>query len=167
VGSANNGDTYSCTVSNNTGSPNVLTSAAATLTVVPNVALPPAVLYETKSANPTAALASQRDEYDGVVGGTFTVGSAGAVVTHLGFYDVYGDGLNHDHTVSIWNSGGSVQVATVDVPIGTAGYLTNFYRYAALTTPVVLTPNTSYILQADTYPSPTFSSGRVATRKVL
>jgi hypothetical protein len=152
VSSTNNGDSYSCTVSNNTGSANVQTSAAATLAVVPNVAPPPSILHETKSANPAAAIGGQRDEYNGTVGCAFQVGSAGAIVTHLGFYDVYGDGLNRDHTVSLYSATSPYPlVATVDVPAVIGGYLTNFYRYVALTDPIFLTPNASYILQAEVY----------------
>ena len=154
VALANNGDAYSCTVSNNTGSPHVQTSSTATLTVVANVAPPPSLLHETRSANPSAAIGGQRDDYDGTVGTAFQVGPSGAIVTHLGYYDVNGDGLNRDHLVSLYNQLSATQtvlVASVEVPAATDGYLTNFYRYAALTSPVALSPNATYILQADVY----------------
>ena len=154
VASTNNADAYSCTVSNNTGSPNVQTSSAATLTVVANVAPPPSLLHETRSANPYGSGNGVRDNYDGTVGTAFQVGPSGAIVTHLGFYDVYGDGLNKDHTVSLYQQvspSSATLVASVDVPAGTDGYLTNFYRYTALSTPLFLTPNATYILQADVY----------------
>ena len=152
VSSTNNGDSYSCTVSNNTGSPNVQTSASATLTVAPNVAPPPSILHETRSANPYGSGNGVRDNYDGTVGCAFQVGSAGAIVTHLGYYDVNGDGLIRDHTVSLYSATSPYPlVVSVDVPAATVGYLTNFYRYVALTNPIFLSPNASYILQADVY----------------
>jgi Concanavalin A-like lectin/glucanases superfamily/Immunoglobulin domain len=154
AGLADNG-TYTCTVSNFVNSaPHSQTSSTATLTVAANAALPMAILYETKDANPTAAVGNQRDNYDGTVGGIFQVGAAGALVTHLGYYDVYGDGLNRSHTVSLYpGNAPPTPVASVTVPAGTDGFLTNGYRYVALDAPVVLAPNASYILQADTYSS--------------
>ncbi|HWY75717.1 MAG TPA: immunoglobulin domain-containing protein [Verrucomicrobiae bacterium] len=158
VALANNGDIYTCVVSNFANStPNVVTSSSATLTVLPNVALPAAFLHETRDANPSVAIGSQRDNYSGVVGTSFTTGNAGAVVTHLGFYDVYGDGLNQNHNVGIFNSSGSTIIASVVVPNTVSdtnsitSYFTNGYRYMPLNPPVFLAPNTTYILEAETF----------------
>jgi hypothetical protein len=154
VALTNNGDTFSCTVSNFAGAiPHVVNSSGAPLTVLPNVAIPSSVLHETKEPNPTAATSGQRDNYSGVVGAIFQAGSAGAVVTHLGFEDVYGDGLNVNHRVGLFSADGSTIVGYVTVPPGPdpGTYLTNGYRYVALTNPVLLAPNTSYILEAETF----------------
>jgi hypothetical protein len=148
---SNNGDTYSCVVSNfANATPNALTSSAVTLNVFANQAPPARVLHETKDGNPTAALANQRDNYSGVVGGIFQVGSAGASVTHLGYYDAAGDGLNVPHNVGLFSADGSALIGSVSVPAGTGSYLTNGYRYVALNPPLLLAPNASYILEAET-----------------
>jgi len=158
VALSNNGDVYTCVVSNFANStPNVVTSSSATLTVLPNVALPVAFLHETKDANPSVASGSQRDNYSGVVGTSFTTGSAGAIVTHLGFYDVYGDGLSSNHNVGIFNATNSALVASVVVPDtandtnAITSYFTNGYRYMPLNPPVFLAPNTTYILQGEAF----------------
>lgn len=160
VALANGGDQYSCIISNNTGTPNVVTSSTATLTVTPNVAPPFVVLHETKDANPSLASGSQRDNYDGTIGALFQVGAAGAIVTHLGMYDVYGAydggqaagaGLQRDHLISLYSGDGSTLIASNDVPAGTAGYLYQGYRYGALPAPIFLAPNSNYIIQADVY----------------
>ena len=156
AGLANNGDTYSCVVSNFANStPNTVTSSSATLTVQPNAAPMAAILHETKEANPTAALGSQRDDYNGVVGTAFQSGPAGALVTHLGYYDVYGDGLTTAHNVGVFNASGSTMLASVSVPPGNdpSTYLTNGYRYVALATPILLAPNTTYILEGEAFKS--------------
>jgi hypothetical protein len=164
AGSDNNNDQYSCVVSNNTGSPNVVTSATAILTVTPNAAPPFVVLHETKDANPSVAVGSQRDNYDGTVGASFKVGANGAIVTHLGMYDVFGDypgtdlnqalwpaGLQRDHLISLYSGDGSTLIASADIPAGTGGFLYHNYRYAALSTPIFLAGNSNYLIQADVY----------------
>ncbi|HZM01922.1 MAG TPA: immunoglobulin domain-containing protein [Candidatus Saccharimonadales bacterium] len=146
----NNGDSYSCVISNfANATAHSVTSSTATLTVVPNLAPPLAILHETKDGNPGAAQPSQRDNYTGTVGTSFETGQAGAIVTHLGYYDVYNDGLYQQHHVALYNASGSVMLGLVIVPSGTGGYLTNGYRYMPLTPPVVLAPNTTYTLSGD------------------
>ena len=134
------------------------------LTVVSNVAPPFVTLHETRDANPAAAVGSQRDNYDGTVGALFETGPAGAVVTHLGMYDVYGAydggqvggpdsgfGLQRDHLVSLYSGDGATLLGSVDVPAGTSAYLYKSYRYVALPAPIYLAPNSNYIIQADVY----------------
>jgi len=159
VASSNNGDTYSCVVSNFTGTPNTVTSGTGTLTVIPNVAAPLATLHETKEANPTAAIGAQRDDYpsaavgNAIVGGSITVGSAGAVVTHFGFYDVYGDGLNGSHWVGVYS--GNTLIASNQIPTGAdpSTLMYKGYRYLALPTPLVLAPNAVYTIAGQVFPS--------------
>ncbi len=147
VSLTNHGDTFSCVASNfANGSPQTATSGNAVLTVTPNKAPAPQVLHATWSGN--------RDNFDGMVGGIFQVGAADALVTHLGFFDLDNDGLVRDHQVGIWSAGGGTNlIASVLVPAGTSGVLTNGYRYIALERPIILTNNTSYILAAESFAS--------------
>src|SRR5665213_3988365 len=116
----NNGDSYSCVISNfANATAHSVTSSTATLTVVPNLAPPLAILHETKDGNPGAAQPSQRDNYTGTVGTSFETGQAGAIVTQLGYYDVYNDGLYQQHHVALYNASGSVMLGLVIVPSGT------------------------------------------------
>jgi hypothetical protein len=147
---ADNGAAYSCVVSNFTGTANVLTSSAATLTVLPNQMPPRQVLYETKDAN---AATSSRNDQTSAVGTEFVTGPAGALVTHLGMYDAYGDGLNTSHQVGLFLAQNSNLIAEVTVPAGGApttpeSYGVDNYRYVALPRPLLLAPNTGYFLQA-------------------
>ncbi|HEU5123948.1 MAG TPA: LamG-like jellyroll fold domain-containing protein [Verrucomicrobiae bacterium] len=137
--SANNGDDYSVVVSNLTTS---VTSSAATLTVTPNQAPAFQVLYERRDGN--------RDNYTGTIGGSFQVGATPVPVTHLGYYDMNNDGLNQSHRVGIWPAnGGATPIASVTVPAGTGALFTNGYRWVALSTPILLNANTTYILGAE------------------
>jgi hypothetical protein len=148
AGTANNGDVYSCVVSNFAGATgHTLASSGATLTVVPNQALPMQFLHETRDGN--------RDNYNtassGIVGGLFASGATPVPVTHLGFYDFNNDGLNRDHHVGIFAADASTLLASVTVPAGTSALLTNGYRWVALDTPLLLNPNTTYILVAEVF----------------
>jgi hypothetical protein len=150
VSTANNGDTYSCTVSNFANStPNTVVSSAATLTVTPNVAISASALHETRDADPTGTGNGIRNNFGGSVGGSFQVGAGGAVITHLGFYDLYGDGLAHSHGVGIFS--GSTLIVATNVPAGIdpSTSLYHGYRYIALSTPLVLAPNTTYTLAGE------------------
>jgi len=60
------------------------------------------------------------------------------IVTHLGVYDVDGNGLDQVHPVGIWN-GANTLVATATVPAGTDATLSAGFRYVPLTEPVTLT----------------------------
>lgn len=140
----NNGDSYSCVVSNFTSSgPHTVTSSSATLTVIGSQAPPSQFLHETRDGN--------RDTYGGTVGGLFLTGSTATPVTHLGFYDLNRDGLIVSHRVGIFNSGGTTIIASVTVPAGTGAYLTNGYRWVALDPPLLLSSNTMYILEAEVF----------------
>jgi hypothetical protein len=147
VAAANNGDTYTCVASNfANATPNTITSTPASLTVVPNVVPPPTALHETKEADPAATGNGIRDNFTGSVGGSIQANQAGAVVTHLGFYDVYQEGLARTHNVGIFS--GNTLVASVLIPAGNdpSTVIYNGYRYLALPTPFVLAPNAVYTL---------------------
>lgn len=140
----NNGAIYSCTVSNfANGSPQTTASANATLTVQANKASVYQQLFQTHDGN--------RDNYTGVVGGLFQVGAQDALVTHLGFYDLNGDGLAFAHRVGIFSSSGGAPLITVTVPAGGDAYYTNGYRWMPLPTPFVLTNNANYIIAAEVF----------------
>ncbi|HSU57660.1 MAG TPA: LamG-like jellyroll fold domain-containing protein [Candidatus Dormibacteraeota bacterium] len=150
VSMANNGDTYSCVVSNFANStPNTVTSGTATLTVLPNVVAAAGALHETKESDPTTT--AGRNNFTGSVGGFFQTSAAGAVVTHLGFYDLNQDGLNRTHNVGIYNS--NTLVVSVLLPAGNdpSTIIYNGYRYIALPTPFVLAPNVTYTLMGEVF----------------
>ena len=135
---ANNGDTYSCVLSNVMGSTN---STGATLSVTPNQGVAAQFLYETQ--------AGTRNDYDGTIGTVFQTGAANVPVTHLGFYDQDADGLYVAHNVGIFTADGSTLLASVQVPAGADANLVNGYRWVALDPPLVLSGNTSYLLAAE------------------
>jgi hypothetical protein len=139
---ANNNDTYSCVVSNFTGSPHTQASANAILTVTPNQAPVPQTLYST-------TVPGTRDNYPGMVGALIQIGATPAKVTHLGYY-IINASLNLPHHVDIFSADGSTIVAEVFVS-GTGDVVYNNYAYVALTNPVTLAANTSYILAAEVY----------------
>ena len=139
----NNSDVYSCMASNNAPGPHTATSSGATLTVLPNEGQgAPVQLFAT-------LYTGYRADYSGTVGTMFTVGNVNAVVSHLGFYDKDGDGLAANHNVGLWTSDGGTLLASVLVPAGTGAFLANGYRWVALDSPFVSTPNTTYILGAE------------------
>jgi alpha-galactosidase len=87
-------------------------------------------------------------------GNRFTVGEDDIEVTALGYYDCNagggtGDGLTNAHAVGIWDTSGNL-LASKTVPAGTAGSLSNGYRYVSLDTPLVLSAGASFWLGGDT-----------------
>jgi hypothetical protein len=93
-----------------------------------------------------------RNNYTSTLGANLTVNTT-ITVTALGFWDssIAADtdtGLNASHQVGIWNSNGTDLLASVTVPAGTAGELIGQFRYADLTTPLVLTAGQTYLLGA-------------------
>ena len=94
--------------------------------------------------------------WTGTLGEAFATYQAGSVVTHLGYYDSFGDGLANSHTVNLFlstSSGGSGGpssiLASVVVPSGTATPLVDGYRWVTLSSPVTLPGNAWYTLSAD------------------
>ena len=142
----NDGDTFSCTVSNYAnGSPQTVTSDPATLTVLPNVALPQHLLYDVAGKTDL----TYRDDFTGVVGGSFQVGASDALVTHLGFYCTNAAGLNANHHVGIYDADSGQLVTSVDVPAGTGPLQVNDYAWVALDSPLWLTNGGNYVLGAE------------------
>jgi autotransporter-associated beta strand protein len=94
--------------------------------------------------------------WTGTFGNAFATWQPGAMVSHLGFYDSFGDGLANSHTVTLatsYSSGGSGGadsiLATVEVPAGTTAELVNGYRWVALDQPIALPDYTWHIVSAD------------------
>jgi len=98
----------------------------------------------------------EQNGWTGTFGNAFATWQPGAMVSHLGFYDSFGDGLANSHTVTLatsYSSGGSGEadsiLATVEVPAGTTATLVNGYRWVALDQPIELPDNTWHIVSAD------------------
>src|SRR5205807_8777523 len=96
VAAANNGELYSCVVSNfANSSPHTLASSSARLTVLPNRAPATQILYQT--------IAGFRNNYSGIVGTIFQTGDTPTLVNLPGFYSGTGS-LNISHYVGIFPS---------------------------------------------------------------
>ena len=145
--SANNGELYSLVASNNlAGTPYTALSASATLTVIPNLALPQQFLHGVKTNLTT-------NSFVGCMGGSFITGLQQTLVTHLGYYaakytDATHADLTDNHTVYIFNADYTTNVSVV-VAAGTGLPVVNGYIWAPLNPPVTLAANTTYILGAD------------------
>ena len=88
-----------------------------------------------------------RDNYTGVIGGSFKVGNNNSLLSHLGFYATNSAGLKISHNVGIFNSGGTL-LGAVTVPAGSGALVTNGYSWTALNPPLLLTNNTTFIVAA-------------------
>jgi hypothetical protein len=147
----NDGDVYACVVSNFTsGISYVVTSSDATLTVVPNQALPQQFLHG-RGNNLTT------NSFSGLVGGEFKVGNTPALVTHLGYYATQFTDANKTnatltsaHHVGIFSTDGKVLYGSVIVPAGVNPVI-NGYMWTQLDPPLVLATNTTYLLVAETF----------------
>jgi hypothetical protein len=83
---------------------------------------------------------------DQTAGFTFTVGPSPMVVTQLGVWDWFGDGLLQPHEVGLWDMAGDL-LASVTIPSGTSAALINGFRYKPITD-VLLSPGATYVLGA-------------------
>lgn len=108
----------------------------------------PAALAELIFAtNPTGGLTLDGSSQLKTIGTPFTVGSTGKTVSALGYFDDFGDGLVHSHTVGIFDADQNLLVS-VTVPAGTGTPLTDGTRWVTLETPLALSAQTSYMLAA-------------------
>ena len=94
-------------------------------------------------------IAANRDNFSGVVGGSFKVGDSNVLVSHLGFY-LAGSTLQTNHQVGIFLKGGGLLVSA-NIPAGTPALVLNGYAWVPLTNTFTLTNNTSYILAAQVF----------------
>jgi hypothetical protein len=96
--------------------------------------------------NPTATgIAGAGGLNQQTYGVMFGVGATDVSVTSLGYFDVYGDGLNKSHDVGIFDLSANLLGHAV-VSSGTAATLHDGIRWADLATPIPLSANTSYML---------------------
>jgi len=84
--------------------------------------------------------------YD-TVGYAFTVKQDPLSVHRLGVNDVGGDGLTSMNLIGLWGEGGSL-LATAILPSGRSAPLESGFRWFDLSTPVLLSANTTYRLGA-------------------
>ena len=75
------------------------------------------------------------------VGWEFTVNTP-IIVTHLGYWDRFGNGLASSHEVGLWDSSGNLLTSTTVVP---EDPLENFFRFHG-TVPVTLFPGETYVV---------------------
>ncbi len=156
----NNGDAYSCVASNYLSSgPHIATSSGATLTVVPNLALPEAILHGAR------ATSASTNKYTGSVGGFIPIGNTAPVVTHLGYYasqftDAYKTNatLSVDHLLGIYDQAHTAPYALVNIAAGTHPVYKG-YIWAALDSPITLPANTTVLLDANVYSAQTDANG--------
>lgn len=119
---------------------------------------PRALSYEAVSTPTPAFVSEHLAELPVFAGGNtygFGVGLApGAspiVITHLGVYDVEGNGLNNSHEIGLWMYDTSVGdfelLRTTTLPSGTDTLLLGGYRYVSLS-PLLIEPGQSFMLGA-------------------
>ena len=153
VASASFGDSgnYYVVVTNSLGS---VTSAVATVTIL-DPELSDQMLYATNGYT------ILRNDFTNNLGCTFRVGPNNVRITHLGYFDATGTGLQADHYVGIFTRTtpptNGIPLATVLVPAGTGALYTNGFRWVALNNPLTLVANTDYVIAssnnvADSWP---------------
>jgi hypothetical protein len=99
--------------------------------------------------------------FNATLGWSFTANEA-IVVDGLGFWDFLSDGLIFPHQVGLWNSDGTVLLASTTIAAGTGSELIREFRFEAIT-PVQLVAGQEYVLGAFMTPDPLTDpfSGRV------
>ena len=104
------------------------------------------MLYSTN----TTGTWTMRNNYQPIQGVWFQTGNKNRVVTHLGYFDSTGTGLETNHWVGIYQGppGSGTLLAQVQVQSGTTDTYLNGFRWAALSTPLTLLANTNYVLAA-------------------
>jgi hypothetical protein len=113
--------------------------------------------FQYKLFTPTINLdTANQNGWAGTMGNAFATWQAGAVVSHVGYYDSNGDGLANSHQVHIfksYSSGGSGHadsiLASAIVPAGTAAPLVDGFRWVALSAPLSLPSGTWYTVSTD------------------
>ncbi len=113
----------------------------ASLACLPGLAQTTELLHET--------IAGTRDNYTGVIGCKFQVGSSNVVVSHLGIYDDDGAGFAVNHNAGIFRASDNALLGSVAAASATSYYLTNSYQWIQLNPPLLLASNTTYIVASD------------------
>jgi hypothetical protein len=104
------------------------------------------MLYSTN----TTGTWTLRNNYQPIQGVWFQTGNKNRTVTHLGYFDSTGSGLETNHWVGIYQGapGLGTLLAQVQVPAGATVPFLNGFRWVALSAPFVLLANTNYVLAA-------------------
>ena len=79
------------------------------------------------------------------LGTPFGVGNEGVTVTALGFFDKDGNGLSVAHEVGLFATDQTL-LGKVTIPSGTGAALHDGTRWLTLASPIILAPNTEYML---------------------
>ena len=85
---------------------------------------------------------------DSTMGYKFDVLDQDFLVTSLGYFDRFGDGLARPHDIGIWAETGGAPLASASLLAGTGATLEAQFRWVDLVTPLLLSANTSYYLGA-------------------
>jgi hypothetical protein len=117
------------------------------LAIVLAVASPLAAAADTILATSPSGL-PWIQEAEGVLGYKFDVLDEDFLVTRLGFFDSFGNGLARSHDIGLWSESGGAPLASATIPAGTGATLEAEFRWVDLTTPLLLSANTSYFLAA-------------------
>ena len=128
---SDSGTQFLCVVSNSSGP---VPSNAATLTVQP-----PGIGTPLLSS---ATLGTLRNNYSGWVGMTITVHSSPLTITALG--RMFANGNNGTHALKIVNAATEADIAGAAVSVSMSGGTPGSFVYGDLSSPIVLSPNTSY-----------------------
>ncbi len=91
-------------------------------------------------------LGTLRNDFSGFIGMRFTTGSTAMTVSHLARLNVAGN--SRQHTLKLVNAATGVDLPGGSVRI-TPGSVAGSFSYGALAAPVVLAPNTAYILASE------------------
>ena len=83
-----------------------------------------------------------QSNFTGWVGAAITTGASSVTVTQLGRYRVFGN--SGTHTVKLVAASTGIDVSGSAVSVNVAGGQVNAFVYAALSSPVTLSPNTTY-----------------------
>lgn len=81
------------------------------------------------------------------VGYDFTVGNEPLLVTELGIWDQGQDGFSNQHIVGLWDTDGDLLTSLI-IPAGTSATLDGQFRYESLTSPVLLSADSDFIIGA-------------------
>ena len=92
-----------------------------------------------------------RDNYVGVIGGSFRTGSSNVMVSHVGYYMTNAAGLHRTHHVGIFASNGSGLLGSALVPAGAGTLVTNGYSWVALNPPLLLSSGTLYVVATEVF----------------
>ena len=92
---------------------------------------------------------TDRTDFAGNVATQFTIGAEPVTVSDLLFYDAGGSTLQDTHTVSIFLGTSTTPIATATFSAGDGATPNGSYLEHSLTIPVVLAPDTTYVISTN------------------